>query len=1680
MDKVENSVTVPGADNFFKVKDISVRVISNPTTNEAERVLTVSSSALVKADELEKHLEVYLLPKPSKKKSSDVSEASDEPQDDVNAEDDASYNADGESGDDAVEGEEGEGEGDQDSSSSESSEESETVEENRSISSDICPVTVAGQVTEKNVLSGQKISLARVSDERPFVDTASFKFTAPADRCVVARLTAGTTSAAGVHLSKTATTLHGLSAFPAYANFVHKGSLLSLAGDKKISLYGRNLTSLKVVLFRVLPNSIQHLVSQTYGRFGAPDFNYNFGPENISEVFSQVITFPDTEAGKPSYSVFDFSQYIENARIPKGLFLIKLTQDYENGGTGAYFPAVQRMILFTDLGFLVKTNQDTTRDVFALSLQNKQPAGQATVSVIGKNGEPIFKGITDDSGKVSLPKLNTFTLEKEPLAYVVEKNGDISFMPYARRDREVNVSRFDVGGIQTDPEAKLLSGYLFSDRGIYRPGETAHLQAIVKRSDFLPLASGVKLSAEIQDPRGRVVKTQKISVGKEGLASFDFSLTDTSLTGTYNWTLNLIGKQYPVKIGDGSFKVQEFEPDRIKVSSTLVRNGQNTPIDPEKMGWISPDQVSSIVRVSNLFGTVAEGNTVKATLQLKPTVPSVTGFPGYTFVNPFEETQTFEEDLGQQTTDSKGEVRFDLGLERFKNAIYRLVFLAQGQEQGSGRSVNAPVKVLINPLPYLIGYKADGPLTYVKKGTKREISIVAVDNIFQKTSASDISERIYRIENVPVLAKTADGVFAYQTQEKKVEVKSQPTQIPAAGTTMPLGSFDVGTYRYQLYTKDSVKVLEFDFTVVGEQSILGRSNRTSEVAITLPKKDFKNGEPIDISIRAPYAGSGFITIEKDRVYAHQHFSCDSANCIKSIVMPNDLEGNGYLTVSFVRAMDSEDIFTNPFSVATEAISVNRERRTLPLTISAPSISKPGAPLLVQVSSARPAKGVIYAVDEGILQVAGYKKPDPLSLFYAKRALEVSTSQILDLLLPEYEIERRLSAAGGDDDAILGKVKNPFKRKGQKPVVFFSGIIDLTPEAKTVSVPIPDYFNGSVKTYVVAVDDSSVGVKDAQSTIQGDLIIQPTLPLTAVPGDQFVATALITNLRAPSDEVTVSVQPSAALRVVGQPTLKQKITAGTDGVFSIPFTVGDVLGDAPVTFVAEAGNERETYSLSLGIRPTTLLRTSVISKKIPAGKTAIEVGDPLFSEQASRIVRASKSPSIVLGGLNTFLEAYPYGCSEQLVSQGSAHLSQFVKTGQTNSRHSKFLQSTFASLLTRQQSDGGISYWDGGESDFGVSIHAAALLMFAEKYNVEAPDNLKTNLIGYLENSVNSNPDTLASALKSAQALYYLSSFGNVVTPQARALLENIRAQKSIVTWQDSRFALYLAGTFANLQLLDDAKSLLAKVTFPKQQAASEKDIYFEDYLSNLAEYLAIVSTHFTDRYKKELGRIEDAIDTEIYANRYSTYSAARTLMATITMPEIGADRSSLNSIVGGKGASIVFDDTYHGYRLDADEKSITVDSKEPQYISVMSTGFSKQIPANSEHGIDIVREYLDPKEQPLTKVAVGDEVIVRIKARALNTTVTQGVIADLIPAGFEIIAGSVKKDASLWSPDFFQLREDRALFFGTISDKSQVLEYRLRAVSTGEFVVPAITAESMYDPQIYGAFGASRITISPR
>ena len=685
----------------------------------------------------------------------------------------------------------------------------------------------------------------------------------------------------------------------------------------------------------------------------------------------------------------------------------------------------------------------------------------ANIMTLAKNGEFLNQTATDVDGHASIPTLEQLRREKLPVCVVARLGNDVAFLPFHRPDRLLDFSRFDTDGILAS-EQETLDGFLFTERGVYRPGDSVHIGGVVKRRDWGGNLAGLPVVLNVSDSKGDLLQETKLALPGDGFVDAEVATAEESPTGTYTACLFLLpdGKDESNRIllNRTAFRVEDFQPERMKLALSFnVRTDQ---------GWIRPQDVKAKVNVQTLFGMPAEKRRVKAKLALDPGEFAFPKFAGFTFHNRLTKTESGEDkpasagqsvDLGELVTDAKGDAEFNLALERFSDGVFHLEFFAEAFEADGGRSVRTARTLLIAPLPYVVGWKADGDLSYIGMDTPRNLKLLAVDPALNPFAVPGLQRRVVEIRHVSVLTKQKNGSFAYVSTAREKIVEEGKLDLAAGETTLPLPTGKPGEFRFELRDGEGHLVCITPYTVVGKGDA-GRSlERDAELEMKLARSAVKTGDTLEFSLRAPFTGAGLATIEREKVLGWQWLKQTTPDATHRIPVPAGLEGTGYLNVSFVRALDSPEVFTSPLSYAVAPFECDIDKRRLAVELEVPALVRPGTKMAIGYRSAKAGRIVVYAVDEGIHQVTDYRLPDPLKYFNRKRALEVGSEQILDLILPEFSILSKQKAFGGSDDVALKSHLNPFKRRREAPVVFWSGILNCGPDRREVSYEVPDYF-----------------------------------------------------------------------------------------------------------------------------------------------------------------------------------------------------------------------------------------------------------------------------------------------------------------------------------------------------------------------------------------------------------------------------------------------------------------------------------------------------------------------------------------------------------------------------------------------------------------------------------------------
>ncbi len=1600
------------------------------------------------------------------------------------------------------------------------------------------------EVTDAVLSAAQPLTLEQIPAEREFVESHSFRYHADVGRFLLVQVDKNLRSFGGYLSPHAERYIFAVPPFPPELKLLSQGSLLALSGEHKLAALVRDLPGVRIDIARLLPAQLQHLVSQSNGDFSNPGFYGGLGPDDLTERFVRKIPLGNLAHGQAHYESIDLGEYLHSGSEEKrGIFLLTVQgydpraeaaqqraaaarrrdatlpagaagtpandEEAEAGGSAddgstdeSYAAAAgsmidKRLILVTDLGLVMKRSADGTLDVFVQSIANGLPVGGASVDIVAKNGTTLVTQTTDVLGRAHFQKLDNLTRERAPLLVQVKKAGDLSFLPLIRGDRSLDMSRFDIGGVRSARGANQLTAYLFSDRGIYRPGDAMHIGMITKTANWSKDLAGIPLEAEVLDARGLTLARQRFKLPASGFAELSHTTPDTAPSGTYTVNLYIVKDNRPdAEIGTTTVRVQEFEPDRMKVTARLSAESVD--------GWVTPKDLKALINVQNLFGTPAEHRRVEGTLTLTPAFPAFRSLPDYRFYDPLRAKEGYSDRLRDADTDAQGDAGFDLGLQKYAKATYRVHVLARAFEPGGGRSVTADAAALVSELPFLVGFKSDGDLEYLSRDAKRIVSWIAIDPSARKTAAGGLALKRVESKFVSVLTKQNNGTYQYESRKKEVMLSEIPLAIPAAGLELALATDSPGTYAYLIRDASGLELNRVEYTVVGSANVTRSMERNAELQISLNKKDYAPGEEIELSLKAPYTGAGLITIERDRVYAAQWFKSDTTASVQKIRLPADFEGNGYISVQFIRDPASEEIFTSPLSYGAVPFITSLAARSNALTLQVPNLVKPGDVLHLKIGSARPTRAVVFVVDEGILQVAHYQTPDPLGEFFKKRALEVKTSQILDLILPEFKRILAGAAPGGDGEAALRRNLNPFKRKHDKPAVYWSGIVDVDSE-HDFTWTVPDTFNGSLKVYAVAVAESTIGVAQSQTLVRADFVLTPNMPAAVAPGDEFeVSVGVANGVAASGSDASIAVTADLPPQLESVGPLQQTLKIGErrEAVARFRFRARAQLGAATVKFAASWQGYASHLAADVSVRPASPYLTEITAGYF-ASSTDVPIGRSLYPNYRKLEVGVSTVPLVLAGALSNYLDDYPHLCTEQLVSRGFAALvvarqpELAPAAGATRRGAGEATTALLAVLRNRQNAEGGFGLWTAsvGADEF-ASVYALHWLIEAREHGEAIPGDMLQKasvwLQRYAASPVSDDGSAgLAGLRNRAYATYLLTREGMVTTPIAAGLRETLDARYAKL-WTEDITAAYLASAY-RLQHQDrEAAALMGGLAERIGTPSGRRFAYYYDDTVRDAEILYLLSRHFPEQAHALKAKSLQALVTPLSRGEYNTLSSAMLVLAF----DAYAGSIANNVLDKFSGSQLAANDQrspleFSGklllrgsYNSAAKQLHLINDTGLAGFFAVTNSGFDRSPPVGElRQGLEILREYLDAQGQPITSVRSGDEIVVRLRMRAIDAEYIANVaVIDLLPGGFEPVlqpqaAAQAQSPAGGWQPEFADVREDRVVLYGALTKSVAEYRYRIRATNAGSYVVPPSYAESMYDRSLRARALPSRVTV---
>ena len=1466
--------------------------------------------------------------------------------------------------------------------------------------------------------------------------------------------------------------------------FSAEGRYLSPSGSLRIPLMHVNARECRLAAYPVPPQNLIQLALREAGRM---EHFWAWGGDGLMEKLTAPAWVYPTNAldSKPeaiTRAAVDLSRLTDGP--PRGAYW--LTAEPEKG------QGSRQLVMITDLGLSVKSADDGML-VWVNSLSAAQPVAGVRVSVYAENNVELASGTTDGDG-LSFLALDDKAWEQSPLLVVASLSNDVSCLNLDQGGVSLPAGEGDRAFLAEGYEA-----YVFTARGVYRPGETIEAKAVA-RDRALKCPEPFPAVFRVVRPDGRVFRDVPVTLDALGAAEMKVEMPDYLPTGQYTLELDLPGTLKT--LGSTTVALEDFFPPQVRVDV----KPPEAPLQADVDGGFA-------VHADHLFGKPAAGLPVSGfvvwkTLEFKPK-----GWADFVFGDAEKEFTAIYSSAGQGRLDEEGNIRFPLEPSAGWRPPARLQAVISGTVMESGgRAVTASAACPFDPYPFYIGLKtAAARMAAAGAAQSLELALVRPD---EQAAAAHIALRVnlYRSVWSTVLKRNAQNRFTYQSEQQLIPAGEELVQLADGRAAHSFKVDQAGSYLLQVTEPASgaSSSLRFYATEPGGSGVAWGGDRPDQVELTADRDAYAPGDSARVMIQAPFAGTALLTVENDRILDRRVVRMTNSSELVEIPLRDEYAPGVYAAVTMIRPAVAESVWTAHRAAGIAYLPVKPAGRRLNIAVEAPDVLPPQQPAQVKVRVAGEqgpvpdADVTLMAVDEGICMLTDFKTPDPLDWFLAPRWFATSLYDLYSLLMPLLDEEATAAVSPpGDGEEGLGKRLNPIRTRRFKPLALWkSGIkTDAAGEA-VVALDMPE-FAGRVRLMAVALTRERLGSAERAALVKRSLVVQTSLPRFLAPGDTGEATISLFNEtddhRAAKIRVTCGGPLSAE-----KPEWTQELAGQASATLRIPLRAGAAPGAALCQVEVASGADVYRESIELPVRPASPREVRFLHGELKAGgEFKVEAPADWVPGSVWGELLCLSGPEGRWKGALDWLTAYPYGCIEQVTSTVFPLLyledmrkSLWPDLGGPEADRETILSGVYR-VLSMQLGGGGFSLWPGGTQVYPWgSLYATHFLIEARKAGVPVPEDRLESALAWVRGRL----DARASADASPDSDDWQTDMGE----RAYACLLLALAGTPSDSWMsrlEEQASLLRPGTRINLALAlmhggepGLAGGVLEQLGIPPPGMPRDRG----RSLDSDVRYAALLLSAWLERdpanpLVPQLARWLD--DAQQDGRWLTTQDNAFALMAlgkyARTRPRDpkpwSAEWSAASLAAVSTGPTNLF--RWANGNVSWPASGILANRGPGEfYYTVRLEGVpaADRPAAERDDGLQIRREWLDLDGNPVDLEAVpqGQLVIVKLTLDTLGEPMDNLVIEDLLPAGFEIENPALATAQVVpWIRDrengvaSRQARDDRMLFFTGFINGRQAFYYSMRAVTPGEYVVPPAVVECMYDPVVRSVNGGGRVKV---
>ncbi len=1346
-------------------------------------------------------------------------------------------------------------------------------------------------------------------------------------------------------------------------------------------------------------------------------------------------------------------------------------RERENPCSSSYYrnKKIVTNVLTSNLGIVAKAGADKKMRVFLSDLRSTKSMAGALIEFYDFQQQLIGSVMTDENGMCDI------SLSTKPFVLIAKKGNQRGYLKL-RDGESLSMSKFDVSGATVQKGVK---GFVYAERGVWRPGDSIHLSFILEDANkVLPANHPVKF--KLYNPQGQLVEKRTATHGKQGHYKFGTATDKDDITGTYRAEIKVGNRAYSKYL-----KVETVKPNRLKIYMDF---------NAEMLNKSAPNEIK--LSTKWLHGAIAKNLKAKVDLTINSKRTSFDNFEGYVFDDPLKSIEVDEETVLDSRVDENGEIVFEpeINIGSSSPGMLMANFATKIFEEGGNFSVDWK-SIKYSPYDSYVGVKT--PKGGLYRGTlvtdkEHEFEIATVDAYGKAISRDDLNVKVYKIGWRWWWDRYDNDLMSYISRSSTVAEfeKNISSKDGKASFKFQVNRPSWGRYLVRVEDPVSGHVTGKIFYV--DWPYWARANRTENENATMlsfstDKEVYSTGDPVKVSFPSPTNGKALICVESGTKIIEKHWVQTTKGETKfEFTATKEMAPNVFVHVTLLQAhaVTENDLPIRMYGVV--PITVENPDSHLNPTIKMKDVLRPESTASITINEAdgKPMTYTLAIVDEGLLDLTGFKTPQPWNHFYAKEALGVRTWDLYDQVMGAYTQEMsKLLAIGGDGE---GGKKKPAKANRFKPMVRFVGPFTLKSGAnKTHKIDIPNYV-GSVRVMVVAGQEKRYGHTEKTVPVRSPLMVLGTLPRVLGPDEELKLPVNVFAMEKHIKSVTIEVIGNDLIEFTDGNKKSIRFEDIGDEVINFPLKVKKKIGIGKVKIIAKSGKEVAKFEIELDVRTPNPMVADV-------SETVIEpnmewVSNFKFSGIGgtnSATIEVSAIPPMNLDNRLKYLIRYPHGCIEQTTSSVFPQL--FVDDVMDLNNDFKIeldknIKAGIDRLKLFQTAEGGFAYWPGQtETNEWGSNYGGHFLIEAEKQGYKLPVQLRKNWISYqrkkaqswkiIKGNSNFHGYSYNNDLSQAYRLYTLALAGS---PELSAM-NRMREHSALSTTARWR----LAGAYVLIGRPEVAKQLINNVGVDIPDY-TELSYTFGSSLRDEAMILEVLALM---NNKSKGGMLAKGIAEAMNNNSWmSTQTTAYALIAMSKFVGVNATDKTMNFtyvLNGGATNSKNTQAPIFTDKLDVNTEESVLKVKnlgsgllyaKLVVEGIPVSGAEKAVASNmsvSVNYIDMDGHAIDP-----TVLEQGTDFVAQVKVTNPGTRgyLREMTLNQIFPSGWEIHNTRMQNFTSAVSAgsfDYQDIRDDRVYTYYSLGKgSSKTFRIQLNATYQGKFYLPTVESEAMYDNTI--------------